>query len=307
MVGKPLIKGTRLTVEYILNLLAQGSSTTDILDEYEGLTPEDIQAFLFFASQSLSSTTLMPLVAGSTVGLSLATGDDIWFLTGGFFADQLSSSKDQGAQGYGITTHLSVTPINTAEQILHLGGSFSYRNVGNESGVFFRNRPESGLTDVRYVNTGTVFGAQSINRFGLDMATIRGSWSVQGEYIHTLVGRSGYDNVRFDGWYVFLSWFTTGETRNYLDDGIFGRIQPLHDYGAVELAARYSGIDLNDADITGGAEHNLTFGLNWYIHKQLRIMANYIFVLTDNNANDNGTVIGQDSPHILQMRIQVDF
>ncbi len=56
MVGKPLIKGTRLTVEYILNLLAHGSSATDILDEYEGLTPEDIQACLFFASQSLSST-----------------------------------------------------------------------------------------------------------------------------------------------------------------------------------------------------------------------------------------------------------
>ena len=65
MVGKPLIKGTRLTVEYILNLLAHGSSATDILDEYEGLALEDIQACLFFASQSLSNTTFMPLVAES--------------------------------------------------------------------------------------------------------------------------------------------------------------------------------------------------------------------------------------------------
>ena len=65
MVGKPVIKGTRLTVEYILNLLAHGSSATDILDEYEGLAPEDIQACLLFASQSLSSTAFMPLVAES--------------------------------------------------------------------------------------------------------------------------------------------------------------------------------------------------------------------------------------------------
>jgi uncharacterized protein (DUF433 family) len=65
MVGKPVIKGTRLTVEYILNLLAHGSSAADILDEYEGLTPEDIQACLLFASQSLSSTAFMPLVAES--------------------------------------------------------------------------------------------------------------------------------------------------------------------------------------------------------------------------------------------------
>lgn len=65
MVGKPVIKGTRLTVEYILNLLAHGSSATDILDEYEGLAPEDIQACLLFASQSLSSTAFMPLIAES--------------------------------------------------------------------------------------------------------------------------------------------------------------------------------------------------------------------------------------------------
>ena len=66
MTGKPVIKGTRLTVEYMLNRLAHGSDTEDILGEYEGLTSEDIQACLLFASQSLSSTSFMPLVANST-------------------------------------------------------------------------------------------------------------------------------------------------------------------------------------------------------------------------------------------------
>jgi uncharacterized protein (DUF433 family) len=44
MVGKPVIKGTRLTVEYILNLLAHGATVAEIITEYRGLTPEDIQA-----------------------------------------------------------------------------------------------------------------------------------------------------------------------------------------------------------------------------------------------------------------------
>ena len=61
MVGKPVIKGTRLTVEYILRLLAHGASFTEILDEYEGLTQEDIQACLLFATKSLESTSFMPL------------------------------------------------------------------------------------------------------------------------------------------------------------------------------------------------------------------------------------------------------
>ncbi|HSK81559.1 MAG TPA: DUF433 domain-containing protein [Thermoanaerobaculia bacterium] len=50
MVGKPVIKGTRLTVEFILNLLAQGSTAEEIIEEYKGLTLEDIQACLLFAS-----------------------------------------------------------------------------------------------------------------------------------------------------------------------------------------------------------------------------------------------------------------
>jgi uncharacterized protein (DUF433 family) len=65
MAGKPLIRGTRLTVEYILNLLAHGATVDEILDEYEGLTPEDIRACWLFASQSLSSTAFMPLVVES--------------------------------------------------------------------------------------------------------------------------------------------------------------------------------------------------------------------------------------------------
>jgi len=51
MVGKPVIKGTRLTVEYILNLLAHGAAIEEILAEYEDLTPDDIQACLLFAAQ----------------------------------------------------------------------------------------------------------------------------------------------------------------------------------------------------------------------------------------------------------------
>lgn len=61
MVGKPVIKGTRLTVEYILNLLAHGSASEEILKEYEGLTQEDIQACLLFATRSLQDTEFMPL------------------------------------------------------------------------------------------------------------------------------------------------------------------------------------------------------------------------------------------------------
>ncbi len=66
MAGKPVIHGTRLTVEYVLNLLAHGASTDEILEEYAGLTAEDVRACILFATKSLGSTDFMPLTVEAT-------------------------------------------------------------------------------------------------------------------------------------------------------------------------------------------------------------------------------------------------
>ena len=61
MLGKPVIQGTRLTVQYILGLLAHGATTDEILSEYDGLTREDTLACLRFAQGTLESTDFVPL------------------------------------------------------------------------------------------------------------------------------------------------------------------------------------------------------------------------------------------------------
>jgi len=61
MTGKPVIKGTRLTVEFILNLMAHGATDQEIIGEYKGLKKEDIQACILFASKALENTVFMPL------------------------------------------------------------------------------------------------------------------------------------------------------------------------------------------------------------------------------------------------------
>jgi len=50
---KPTVRGTRLSVEYILNLLAHGATQEEILAEYAGLTPEDITACRVYSEQAL--------------------------------------------------------------------------------------------------------------------------------------------------------------------------------------------------------------------------------------------------------------
>ncbi len=61
LVGKPVVKGTRLAVEFIVELLAQGWSEDDVLRNYPGLTREDIKACLSYASAVLHAEKVYPL------------------------------------------------------------------------------------------------------------------------------------------------------------------------------------------------------------------------------------------------------
>jgi len=61
MVGKPVIQGTRLTVEFVLNILAHGATIPEMINEYPGLTLEDIHACILFASKSIEDSSYMPL------------------------------------------------------------------------------------------------------------------------------------------------------------------------------------------------------------------------------------------------------
>ena len=61
LVGKPVIRGTRLAVEFIVDLLAQGWSHQEILKNYPGLVDQDIQACLAYASATLKAEKIYPL------------------------------------------------------------------------------------------------------------------------------------------------------------------------------------------------------------------------------------------------------
>jgi uncharacterized protein (DUF433 family) len=65
MVGKPVVLGTRLTVPFILGLLAHGASIDEILREYKGLKVEDVQACLLFAREALENTSFVPLTGAA--------------------------------------------------------------------------------------------------------------------------------------------------------------------------------------------------------------------------------------------------
>ncbi len=64
LAGKPVIRGTRLAVDLIISLLAQGWSDSDILRNYPGLSRADIAACLQYASEVLQAEKVYPLAHG---------------------------------------------------------------------------------------------------------------------------------------------------------------------------------------------------------------------------------------------------
>jgi uncharacterized protein (DUF433 family) len=63
LAGKPVVRGTRLSVEFVIGLMAEGWSEADILANYPGITHEDIFACLAYARDTLSSEKVFPSAA----------------------------------------------------------------------------------------------------------------------------------------------------------------------------------------------------------------------------------------------------
>lgn len=259
-----------------------------------GLEGSTSSNHIIFMERSLSNT----LVPGTNVGISLRRWNDRWSVNGGVFWETYieESNPFRRKEGYGISGRLTFVPIHQKYKVLHLGISASYRVPDDSSRVRFRARPESYLTDQRLISTGRVKNVNDYLTLGMESALMFDSLMLQGEYFQTSVYRAeGRDDARFDGAYLLASILLTGESRRYSNrSGNFSGVK-LKKGGAWELAVRRSYLDLNSTSgvVRGGRQDNITWGVNWYPHQNLRVMLNYIQVAADDVDSD-----------ILQMRFQ---
>ena len=216
----------------------------------------------------------------------------------------------EGDEGWGVTGRVTYAPWQADRKALHLGLALSQRSPDDSNEVKFNSRPESHITDVKYLDTDDIVDVDRVSLYGLEAALVLGSVSLQAELINAQVTRDlGQETLEFSGWYVYGSWFLTGESRIYKHKkGSFGRINPTTEDGAWELALRVSSLDLNDLDISGGEADQITLGINWYANPHIRYMLNYVAVDNDMSADATGTVVGgDDDPSIIQIRAQIDF
>lgn len=224
--------------------------------------------------------------------------------------------------GYGFASRVTCLAWEPNDSVLvHLGGGYSFADPSFDI-LRYRNQPEffvnelpGGLVPIGppsqvppFVDTGFLTNSKYYSLGGAELAARIGRLSLQSEAMFLSISRSDAERLNFAGVYAQAAYMLTGEVRPYdYKNGVFGRIEPLCPFsrdtgwGAWELSARWSYLDLNDEEIRGNRLTNLTFGVTWYLNRHAKFQLNYIHAMLDSLPD------GRSDTGICAARAQLDF
>jgi phosphate-selective porin OprO/OprP len=156
---------------------------------------------------------------------------------------------------------------------MHFGFGWKQQDYRGES-IKLKQGAESDWIQDKYVST-KIKHVDTVNTFNLEAMGIYNKYYMQAEYSRENVSADKGD-YSFYAYYLQGSYFLIGEGKRYkVATATMAKIKPRAE-GALELAMRYSYINLTDKDEQGGQQQDVTLGVNWYIDDKLKVSANYI-------------------------------
>jgi phosphate-selective porin OprO/OprP len=292
-----------------------------------GLEENTSSRYLLFMERSQGTD---PFVPGRRIGAEVAYSGEMFRIAGGAFGPDVedfeTNTEEQMEDGYedmnwSFAGRATVAPINDERMVLHVGGAGAmmkptFTDMDDVGEVRFRARNETHVSNFKFASTGKMKDAESYMLYGGELGFVMDRLMVQGEYMGatvTMCDDYEEEDPSFSGMYGFVSYFLTDDSHPYdVTSGEFTGVKPTGKMGAVELAARYSMLNLTDedADILGGESTALTFGINWYPNANIKVMANYVIVDNDENCDADGDFdFGEEGLDygIFQMRVQAAF
>ncbi len=235
-----------------------------------------------------------------------------YFMTGfGVFTDEIFDveGKDtrrkqrQGTESsWAVTGRIMGYAIKKDNMTLGIGVGGSYRTpeITDEGYNTHRVRiyDENRVSQKRFLDTDAVKNVKNIFISNAELAFAYNSFRLQGEYkmmtldrgkIYTDINYTGQNiqDANYDGYYVEAGFFLFGDKANFdYSDGEFTRVAPKAKWGTIELAARYSTVNLNDAkaEVFGGAANISTFSVIYWAKRNVRIILNAAYVDHDEHA-----------------------
>lgn len=272
----------------------------------EGMTSSNFITFL----ERSPLNVLSPARNWGVCGFWWPDSERVLFSLGVFRDGTPSNGQSTGdGDNWAYTARLSGLPVYEPDgdvfRLVHIGGAVSQR-VPPNGVINFSPRTGSNLLTVED-NPGSPFlpaidiPANGYQLYNLQAAAVRGPLSIQGEWSAAAVQQTNAGLVFVHGFYVYGSYFLTGEHRGYnrtrgsfdqvdvLRPVIRSRTDPRGGCGAVELTARFSYLNFNspnmpldvNGDPAGTLLYEVTLGANWYLNSYTRIMFNYTAGIPD--------------------------
>ncbi|WP_430390078.1 OprO/OprP family phosphate-selective porin [Dyella sp. 20L07] len=258
----------------------------------------------------LERATTSAIAPSRSIGMTSSDFHGPWIWSYGFFT---AGTRDEGRKQRGLALTGRLAYVLRGESgPYHLAIDYSARDITAGNTQRFDSAPEVALTSSSYfLDTGDISGASRLQRYGMEAAHVSGPFSWQAELMSAYLQRNdGLPSLHFRSWYAYASWMLTGESRDYREsNATFGAVVPHASWngrngGALEFAARISQTNLNDRDVFGGKETNLTLGINWYLDKSVRLSANLVHAI---DLDKPGNAYDGKHPSALVGRVQYQF
>lgn len=241
------------------------------------------------------------------------TSDKRLHIAVGVFNRTNTEGNVSGNGGTGFNFRIAGLAIENTDKdmILEIGFSLLWQNLRkNGQEVFYAARPGTSLGAP---SIGTGGDAEDELRWGFEIAFKIKAFHAQAEFYQvdpSAIG--GGSDPSYNGWYVQIGYFITGESRSFSKKAMaWVRVHPNANFwtgeggkGAHEIAFRYDMLDLSDTN--DGEQTSYSFGWNWYWNGNARMMVNYVFTDLDNTGSlEGGATSGKINAIII--RWQFDF
>jgi phosphate-selective porin OprO/OprP len=268
-----------------------------------------------FLERAASAELVRGLAGGDgRTGVGVFARTDRWYasavLTGKVVGTPSTAETNQQS---GYILRAAWSPIHGQDFDVHLGGSLqgilepADTTAGplETNAVRLQERPELRVSGARLIDTGSI-ASNGLQAIGLEGGASWRNVYAAGEWFRIDVSRTALGSARspfdpkFEGWYLQGAWTLTGERHAWSSaNGGFTGIRPARPFdrakggwGAWEVAARYSVLDLNDragvagappptGGVRGGEQKISSVGLNWYPNNAVRFLLDYQRVNVD--------------------------
>jgi len=205
---------------------------------------------------------------------------------GGIFNDWFDAGQSFSVSSSQLVGRLTWLPFISEDEsnLVHLGVGARYSNT--KEGIQLKTEPEFNQSPL-FVDTGDPFAADNAMQYNLEASWRKGPYWLAGEYIRSDVKAPAVGDPTFTGYHITASWVLTGEMRGYNRKNGLLRPVPVArsvyqgGWGAWELGARFSTVDLTDGLIAGGAMDILSFAVNWWLSPIFNVSVNYRYITLD--------------------------